>query len=315
MIQMKDATETSELLAFLRVVEAKSFSRAAVELEVPRATIGRRLSRLESRLGTRLLRRTTRSLSLTEAGETFYRQAQLILEAIARAETSVKRADNLMRGDVRVSIPPMPGDLEASFSKLVTTFAKRHREVRLQIEISTRIVDLVREGYDVALRAAGEIQPGLIARTVGRHRVVAVASPSYLAERGTPRTAKDLREHRCITGFARGELPMSTWPLRRRTLQVESAFSSNDLRILRDAAVAGVGVALLPQLIVHDQIARGTLVHILDGVVETENQLAVVYPERDLMPSHVRAFVEQLVGWAPVLGKSFGEGKRRRSKR
>ena len=314
MIQMKDAAETSELLAFVRVVDAKSLSRAAVELEVPRATIGRRLSRLESRLGARLLRRTTRSLSLTEAGETFYRQAQLILEAIARAEASVKRADNLMRGDVRVSVPPMPRELEASFSQLITTFAKQHPEVRLQIEISTRIVDLVREGYDVALRAAAEIQPGLIARTVARHRVVAVASPAYLAERGTPRTAKDLRRHRCLTGFARGELPMSAWPLRRRTLHVESAFSSNDLRILRDAAVAGLGIALLPQLIAHDQLTRGTLVHVLEGVVETENTLAVVYPERELMPPHVRAFVDALIGWAPVLGKSLVAEKRRRPK-
>ena len=301
MIQMKEPIETSELLAFMRVVDAKSFSRAAAQLDVPRATIGRRLARLEQRLGARLVRRTTRSLALTDAGELFYRQAQLVLEAIARAEVSVKRADNVMRGDLRVSVPPMPAEQALPFSKLVTSFAKAHPEVRLQIDVSTRLVDLVREGYDIALRAASDLQPGLVARTIARHRVIAVASPAYLAERGTPRTAKDLRGHRCLTGFARGELPMAAWPVAGRTVHVDSAFSSNDLRTLLDAAVAGLGIALLPELLVTDLLGRGTLVHVLEGVVERQNQLAVVYVERELMQPHVRAFVDALTAWARTL--------------
>src|SRR4051812_49323264 len=170
LIQMADPVETSELLAFAKAVEAKSLSRAAAELGVPRATIGRRLARLEERLGTRLLRRTTRSLTLTGAGDNFYRHARIVLDAITGAEASVRTTDNVMRGHVRASVPPI---IDESFLEMVTSFAKKHPAVRVQIDFSTRIVDLLRDGYDVALRASAEIQPGLVARTVGRHKVIA----------------------------------------------------------------------------------------------------------------------------------------------
>ncbi len=300
MIPMHEPVETAELLAFTRTIEAKSLSRAAAELGVPRATIGRRLARLEERLGTRLLRRTTRSLALTDAGDMFYRHARIVLEAVAQAQVSVRTTDNVMRGDLRVSVPPIA---DASLFAIITTFAQKHPEVRLQIDFSSRIVDLRRDGYDVALRATAEIEPGLIARTISRNEVIAVASPAYLAERGTPRTVKDLRNHRCLTGFARGELPQSTWPAGRGVVHVNGAFSSNDLNLLRDAAVRGLGIALLPKLFLGDLVEDGALVQVLPGVLETENHLAVVYVEREFLPPHVRAFVEALAQWAPSTGR------------
>ena len=314
MIQMDEPVETAELLAFARAIEAKSLSRAAAELGVPRATIGRRLARLEERLGTRLLRRTTRSLTMTDAGEMFYRHARIVLDAVTQAQASVRTTENVMRGHVRVSLPPIS---EASFSEMITEFAKRHPDVRLQVDFSTRLVDLVRDGYDVALRASSDMPPGLVARTVARHKVIAVASPIYLAENGVPRTVKDLRKHRCLTGFARGELPQSTWPVGRGSVHVDGAFSSNDIGLLRDAAVRGLGIAALPSLILTDLVARGVLVHVLPGIVEAENRIAVVYPERELMPPHVRAFIEALVEWAPALDASLSESSRarRRNKR
>ena len=189
MIQMKDPVETAELLAFARVVEAKSLSRAAAELGVPRATIGRRLARLERRLGARLLRRTTRTLSLTDAGDVFYRHARIVLDAVNQAQASIRLKDDVMRGDLRVSVPPI---VDESFQAMITSFANEHPEVRMQIDFSTRLVDLLREGYDVALRASRELQPGLVARTVSRSMSIAVASPEYLARHGTPRTVRDL---------------------------------------------------------------------------------------------------------------------------
>ena len=305
MIQMDEPAETAELLAFTRTVEAKSLSRAAAELRVPRATIGRRLARLEKRLGTRLLRRTTRTLSLTDAGDIFYRHARIVLDAVAQAHASVRASDDVMRGNLRVSVPPIIDD---SFLTMITAFAKKHPDVRVQVDFSTRIVDLLREGYDVALRASSEMLPGLIARTVSRHETIAVASPVYLAENGTPRTVKDLRNHRCLTGFARGELPQSTWPVGRGVVHVEGSFSSNDLRLLREAAVRGLGIALLPTLVVADLIETAELVHVLPGIVGTENRLAVVYPEREFLPSHVRAFVDALVAWSPALERGAGTG-------
>jgi DNA-binding transcriptional LysR family regulator len=297
MIQMNDPLETAELLAFARIVEAKSLSRAATELGIPRATISRRLARLEERLGTRLLRRTTRSLALTDAGEVFYRQARIVLEAVAQAQTCVRSSGDVIRGDLRVSLPPLNDD---AILELITTFALDHPEVRLQVDFSSRIVDLLREGYDVALRATGEIQPGLVARMIQRDKTIAVASPGYLAEHGTPRSVKDLRRHRCLTGFARGELPQSTWRIGRGEVHVESAFSSNDIRLLREAAARGLGIALLPLFLVADLLETGALVQVLAGTVEAESRIAVVYPERELLAPHVRAFIERLVQWSPV---------------
>jgi DNA-binding transcriptional LysR family regulator len=188
-----------------------------------------------------------------------------------------------------------------SFYAMVTSFALKHRDVRVHVDFSTRVMDLLRDGYDVALRAAYQVQPGLVARTVARNKVIAVASPAYLADHGTPYSVKDLRRHSCLTSFARGELPQSSWPSGRGVAQVDSSFSSNNLGLLCEAAVHGLGIALLPRLLVADLIESGVLVQVLAGVVEAEHHIAVVYAERELLPTHVRAFVESLVEWAPAL--------------
>src|SRR5690242_11273165 len=130
---MDEPFETAELLAFARTVEARSLSRAAAELGVPRATISRRLGRLEERLGVRLLRRTTRSLALTDAGEALHRHAHIVLDAIHHAEASVRRVDDAVRGELRVSVPPMDGSLAA----MVCAFARRYPEVRLHVHSTT----------------------------------------------------------------------------------------------------------------------------------------------------------------------------------
>jgi DNA-binding transcriptional LysR family regulator len=296
MIQMQDPVETSELLAFTRAVEAKSLSRASAELGVPRATVSRRLQRLEERLGTRLLRRTTRSLVLTSAGDTFYRHARLVLDAVKSAEASVRATGMVIAGDLRVSVPPM---LDDGFFAMLGEFAKAHPAVRLQVHFSSRHVDLRRDGYDVALRAGIVLEPGLVARTLGRSQVIGVASPGYLAQHGTPRRAKDLAAHRCLLGFTRGELPQMHWPIGGAQVHVEGMFFSNEIRLLADAAVRGLGIALLPWSLVADDIASGTLVQVLPGVLEAESRIAIVYPERELVPPQVRAFVDTVIAWAP----------------
>lgn len=296
MIHMVDPVETSELLAFTRAVEAKSLSRAAAELGVPRATVSRRLQRLEERLGARLLRRTTRSLALTPAGDTFYRHARIVLDAVQSAEASVRSTGPTIAGDLRVSVPPM---LDEGFFAMLTAFAKAHPAVRLSVHFSSRHVDLRRDGYDVAVRAGTAIEPGLVARTLGRTRLVAVASPEYLAAHGTPRRRKDLAAHRCLLGFARGELPQTHWPLGGAQVHVQGMFFTNEIRLLADAAMRGLGIALLPRTLVDDALARGTLVQVLPGVLEDESRIAIVYPERELVPPQVRAFVDAVIAWAP----------------
>src|SRR6187401_3169377 len=147
---MTDPIETAELLAFVRTIDAKSLSRAAAELRVPRATVGRRLARLEERLGVRLVRRSTRRLALTDAGTTLYHHALTALTAVREAAASVRGAEGSMRGRLRISVPPMAN---ASFDALVNDFLARFPEVQLHVHAATQHADLLAGGFDLALRA------------------------------------------------------------------------------------------------------------------------------------------------------------------
>lgn len=295
---MTEPLETAELLAFSRTVDARSLSRAASELGVPRATLSRRLARLEQRLGTRLLRRSTRSLVLTDSGEALYRHARIVLDAVVQAEASVRQLDQAVRGELRVSVPPIANE---SFQDMLCAFAERYPEVKLQVHVGSQLVDLRRDGYDVVIRAtASELEPGLIARTLARAPLILVASPQYVARHGLPRTRRELREHRCLTGFARGSLPQSQWPVSGGGLQhVEGMLSSNDVQLLAAAAQRGLGIAFLPLVVVLPQLKSGALVPVLLGTIGAEARIAVLYLERELVPPQVRAFVDAVVAWAP----------------
>jgi DNA-binding transcriptional LysR family regulator len=294
---MTEPVETAELAAFAKVIETRSLSRAAAELGLPRATLSRRLGRLEERLGARLVRRSTRSLTPTEAGESLYRHARIVLDAVRNAEDSVRRVDDAVRGDLRVSLPPI---VTPSFRTLLCGFAERYPEVRLQVHFSTRHVDLRRDGYDVAMRATTEPEPGLIARPLSREPMLCVAAPSYIAQHGELRRRQDLTRHRCLMGFSRGELPQSHWVFRGGSrLHLEGTFFSNDLELLRDAALRGLGIAYLPLMIVYQALESGALVPILPDTLRGEALIAVVYAEREFVPPAVRAFVDAIVEWAP----------------
>jgi DNA-binding transcriptional LysR family regulator len=309
---MQEPLETVELLAFTRAVEARSLSRAAAELGVPRATLSRRLVRLEERLGARLLRRTTRSLSITDAGEALYRHACIALEAVKEAEASIRRSDDAVRGNLRVSLPPgMPGP----FFDLLAEFAATFPEVRLQTHFTSRHVDLRRDGYDVALRATSVLEPGLVARTLVRFEFLAVAAPAYLKARGTPATLRELRRHRCLMGFARGELPETHWRAGGKSIQLDGALFANSPELLTRAAERGLGIALVPSLAVRDRIARGTLVAVMPGVLRADGRIALVYPERELTAPPVRAFIDWMVTRAPAALLPRGPEKRARRRR
>lgn len=300
LIHMQEPLDNGELLAFTKTVEARSLSRAAAELGVPRATLSRRLARLEERLGARLLRRTTRSLKITDAGEALYRHARLVLDAVAEAEASIRRTDDAVRGNLRVSLPPVG----AAFFELLTGFAAAYPHVRLQTYFATRHVDLLRDGYDVALRASSQFEPGLVARTLVRFRFIAVAAPAYLEQHGTPTTLRELRTHRCLMGFARGELPETHWMAGGRKIQLDGAMFSNSQELLARAAERGQGIALVPSLAVQDRLERGALVEVMPGVLRSEGRIAVVYPERELVPPQVRAFVDWMVKHAKQLSRA-----------
>ncbi len=295
-MQMDELPETAEFLTFARTVEARSISKAARELGVPRPTVGRRLARLEEKLGVRLLRRTTRTMALTDAGEALYARARAVLAAVSDAEASVRRSDDVVRGMLRVSVPPFGTD---SFGAMIAEFIARYPDVRLELDATTRHVDLVSGGHDVAVRAASQLPPGLIARKLARTRIVAVASPAYLAQRGTPKRAAELATHSCLVGFSLGEHPSTHWPLLRGgQVRVEAEVASNDIRLLQNLALRDRGIAMLPMPMIYDDVVRGALVPVLPERLGGESQVAVVYAEREFVPPAVRAFVDAVVKWA-----------------
>ncbi|WP_426711819.1 LysR family transcriptional regulator [Cronobacter muytjensii] len=292
---MPPGAETSELIAFTKTVDAKSLSRAAAELGVPRATLSRRIAQLEKKLGTRLLLRTTRSLALTEPGAVFYKEAIIALEAIKQAEQSVSRSGDCLRGELRVSLPP---GMKKSFRTMLCEFIAQHPLLRVHVHTSSHHIDFRSGGFDVALRASSQMQPGLIARTLFRDPVIAVASPDYLSGRGVPVTLDDLSAHQCLMGFARGELPEMYWPLLSgERIKVDGAFFADDISLLCEAAINNRGIALLPEELIGEHMQQGALVPVLRGIIGTEMQIAVVYPDRHFLLPQVRAFIEAVVSW------------------
>jgi len=178
--------------------------------------------------------------------------------------------------------------------------------VRLQVDVSTKFVDLLRDGYDVALRTTYQVHPGLVARTVERNKFIAVAAPAYLAAHGTPRSVKELRRHSCLTSFARGELSQCTWPAGRGVAHIEGSFSSNDPGLLRDATVNGLGIALLPRLLVADLLESGVLVQVLAGVVERSTTSRSSIPSATFSPRMSALLSMPFVAWAPALHHAPG---------
>lgn len=289
--------ETEELRIFVTVTALSSISRAADELKVPRATVSRKLAQLEERLGVRLLRRTTRSMQLTDAGRAFRHNAEAALDALRFAEASVVPKGSAPSGDVFVSMPPMVG---GGLPDVLSDFTRLHPTIRLHVDVSNRKVDLARERFDVAIRATGRLDAGLTARTLARVRLVGVASPGYTARHGTPSTVADLRSHRCLVGLDAGGRPQTHWVIGGRRRSVTGTAYSNDPHLVLRWALRGLGIALLPATLVASHLTRGELLPVLPGVLSTEGTVSLVMLERRLLPPAARAFVDFMVERAPA---------------
>lgn len=289
--------ETEELRIFTTVVAVSSISRAAAELQIPRATLSRKLALLEERLGVRLLRRTTRSMQLTDAGRSFHSSAEVALDALRHAEASVAPRSAEPSGDVFVSIPPMVG---GSLPDVLSDFALQHPTIRLHVHVSNRTVDLARERFDVAIRATGRLDDGLTARTLARVSLLGVAAPAYTARHGTPNALAELRDHRCLVGLDAEGRPLTQWIVGKRRRAIVGVASSNDPHLVLRWALRGLGIALLPSTLVTSHIQRGELVPILPGILRTEGTVSLVMRERKLLAPAVRTFVEFMTRRGPA---------------
>jgi DNA-binding transcriptional LysR family regulator len=276
---------------FVAIVELGSITKAADAVGVPRPTVSKRLGRLEERLGVRLLHRTTRRIKPTQQGRLLYEKARPIVQAAREAEAAVQRLDNVPRGLLRLLIPPRVH--EEIFTVWLADFMLAFPEVSLDVVGTDVHVDLVAEGFDVALRYGAIENTSLISRTLATNTELAVASPQYLEARGTPTSAEELGEHECIIGYKGSNVPRRHWPLLDGgSIEVRGRFMVNHLGLQLQAARRHVGIALVIERVAADLLASGEIVKVLPNIVGRLDHARLVYPDREFLDPKVRAFVD-----------------------
>jgi DNA-binding transcriptional LysR family regulator len=292
--------DLNRVAIFIRVVEARGFTAAARALGLPKSSVSRAVALLEDELGTQLLRRSTRAVTLTEAGSAFYERAARGLEAVAEAREAMVELEREVRGPIRVTAPVDAGAW--LLAPLVATFLERHPGVQIDVVLTARVVDLVEERIDLALRAGSVGDPALIARRLAPMRAALYAAPSYLEARGHPQDVAALAEHRSVV--FRGERSGTTWTLEgpsgEASVQVEGALVADDYAFVCTAVVAGAGIGLLPEFLAAEN--RDRLVHVLPAYSTAGSELHLVYPAGPYLPRRVallRDFLVESLGGRP----------------
>lgn len=290
--------EILEMVFFARVVDARSFTGAAAKLGVSKSVVSARVAALEDRLKARLLHRTTRKLSLTPDGLALYQRCAAVVAAADEAASAAAGTGDTPRGVLRVDAPAVFA--QDYLVAPIAAYLERYPDVRLELTMSDRLIDLVEQGVDLAIRIVPALKdPGLVARKLATDHTVICASPDYLARRGTPRSPDELLEHDCLI-YSLLKIP-DEWrfsaPGRAEVGQpVAGRFSAASGAIIRQAALGGMGVAVLPTFMVGEHLEQGRLCVILDGwFAGVELGVHAVYPQGPRPPSKVRTFVDLLV--------------------
>jgi DNA-binding transcriptional LysR family regulator len=286
--------DLNEILVFARVVQKGSYTAAAAELDMPKSTVSRRVSDLEDRLNARLLQRTTRKLSLTDVGRTYYEYCARIVAEIEDAERAVTSLQDTPRGLLRVTCGPN----SVYLAPIITDYLKQYPEVSLELVCTTRRVDLVEERFDLGIRAGTLPDSTLIARSLGRVSWWLVAAPAYLKKRGRPRTPEELAKHDCMFfGPALGDVgPQLEKDGAVARLAVSPRMTVNEMEILNAAAKTGLGIALLPAFQCVEDLHARRLERVLHGWNAPSVPLQAVYPSTRHLSPKVKTFVEHLQG-------------------
>ena len=295
----------SEMSVFVRVAQEGSFSAAARRLDLTPSAVSKQIGRLEERLGARLFNRTTRQISLTDVGQAFFARADRILGDLAEAERAVTDMAGNPRGLLRVSVPVAFGRMH--LAPRLPTFLAANDEVQIDLTLNDRFADLVEEGFDLALRIGELADSSLIARKLAPNRRIAVAAESYLEAHGRPQRPPDLVDHNCLPYTYRAQ--RHDWefhgPQGREQVRVSGNLEANDAGALREALLAGLGVALLPLWLVGEDIRDGRLEVVLPDYPAPDSAIYAVYaPGRFLSPK-VRRFVDFLVEEVTALARTW----------
>ena len=289
--------DANDLILFSRVIDAGSFSRAADRTGLPKSTISRRIAQLESSLGERLIARSTRGIAITDFGERMLEHARRLAEEADAASDLAAHRRAAPRGVLRISMAP--DMIELGITDLCLEFSALHPEVRIQLDLSPRRVDLVAERFDIALRGAEHLPDDgtLVARKLADFHHGLYASPDYIARHGAPAHPGELQQHACLPLIASNgdALP---WVLargsERSTVSPEGPLAANSPRLQRDFAVRGAGIAAVSDLLAHEATARGQLQRVLPEWSLPATTLWCLTPGRRLLPTRTTAFIAML---------------------
>ncbi len=294
-------TKADDMVLFVQVVDEGSFSRVAEKLSLTNSVVSKRIARLEQSLNAQLLYRTTRKLSLTDAGRTLYYKAKIAKSAFQAAENAVTGYGHDMKGNIRITMPVVSATLILSQS--IAEFCKKHPEITIDLQVTNRIVDLIEEGYDLAIRTAKLEDSSLVARRLIDSQWVICATPNYLKQYGTLETPDDLQNHQCLI-YKLDHTSNSIWPLyiddTEQLLSVNGQFHSNNLSAIKSAALTDLGIAFLPKALVYEEIQKKMLTQILAKFTRKKMGMYAVYPKvkqpdqkLKLLVAHLRNSLKQ----------------------
>jgi DNA-binding transcriptional LysR family regulator len=287
--------DLERMAIFARVVEPKSFSAAARRLGLSKSLVSKHVSQLEKSVGARLLNRTTRNMSLTEAGAVFYDHCARIVEELEEAKLAVGRLHSEPRGVLKLSASVAFGTLH--IAPALPEFLARHPEVSIDMVITDRFVDMAEEGYDLAIRIAKDPGQNLVARRLAGVNRRMCATPEYFARRGVPRVPEDLLQHNCLTYTHFN--PQDPWRLQGPAGEISVPASGNlrlnDDEALAQAVLGGLGVGLLPTFIIGQELQSGKLQAVLSEYVALERQIYAIYLPNRHLSAKVRAFIDFLL--------------------
>ena len=281
---------------FIRVVEAGSISGAADRLNVAKSAVSRRLKELEKHLGVELFHRTTRQMNLTDTGRAFYHQAVRILDDVLEAEIATSQAHGTLKGSLKIALPSTFGLMH--MGPIINDFIKEHPQIEFDLDFNDREVDLIQEGFDLAIRIANLPDSSLIARRIAPVKTVMCASPDYLEQMGTPQSPEDLREHQCLVYSLLRDFEY--WHLTDGNghdikTKIHPYLKASTGEFLKDAAVKGLGIILVPTFIAYNEIENGSLIPLLQNYTSPQINAYAIYPQTRHLSQRVRAFVDLLV--------------------
>ncbi len=283
-----------DVLAFVRVADAQSFTLASEKLGLSRSAIGKCIARLEQSLGARLLHRSTRSVSLSDEGRVFYEHAQRILAEVDNATDAMASRQQAPRGRLRIDLPVALGRLH--LMPLLHDYLAQWPEVDADVSFSDDYTDLVRDGIDVAIRIGGEADSRLVRRVLAPHRLITCAAPAYLDRHGAPASPDDLPRHQTLAFTHMGALVpwRYTHQGQDRNVQIAGRMRLGNTEALRDAALAGAGIVQLGAFLVGDDLRQGRLVPLLESYAPPGAPVCAVYPHRRHLAPKVRRLIDDI---------------------